>query len=85
MVRILFLLLGGLLTGCSTVPQCKPIEVQVPVRVPCVQAMPVKPAYEIDRLDTKSTDFDKVQALSIDYLTQKQYINALEAVIEGCK
>ena len=85
MGRILFLLLGGLLTACSTVPQCQPIEVQVPVRVPCIQKIPVKPAYEIDRLDTKSTDFDKIQALAVDYVRQKQYINELEAVIEGCR
>ena len=85
MGRMLFLLLGAVLTGCSTMPECQPITVQVPVRVPCIQTVPVKPVSEMDRLTNQATDFQKIQALTVDYISQKQYINALEAVLEGCR
>lgn len=74
-----------LIAGCSTVKPCEPVTVNVPVAVSCVVEKPVKPVSVISMLPDDANDFDKIKALAIDYLSQAQYVNELEAVVEGCQ
>ena len=74
-----------LLSGCASAPPCEPAEIKIPIPVPCVNEIPNKPDSMMGQLPESATDFDKIQALTIDYLSQQQYIHSLEAVIEGCR
>ena len=71
--------------GCASTPPCDPIEVKIPVPVSCVTDVPLKPESQMAQLADTATDFEKIQALTIDFVTQKQYVNELEAVIKGCR
>ena len=73
-----------LLAACATTP-CTPMTVSVPVVVSCVEQTPTRPAWAVGGLGESASDFEKIQALAVDYLLQRQYINNLEAVIEGCR
>ncbi|MGV7210511.1 hypothetical protein ACLB1G_21970 [Oxalobacteraceae bacterium A2-2] len=72
-----------LLTGCATRPP-QPVEVKVPVAVPCVTAAPGRPVYEFDRLPATASDGEKVLALARDWLRGRKYEAALEAALAGC-
>ena len=75
-----------ILSGCASLPTpCEPATVQVPVPVSCVTSVPDRPSWALDILSEKPTDFEKIQALTIDWAQQRQYINGLEAVVEGCR
>ena len=74
-----------LLAGCSTNPFATvPKEVSVPVIVPCVQDVPVKPASEFEASKGKSL-FDQTKALLIDLENDVIFEAGLEAVISGCR
>ena len=75
----------GLITGCAGTPPCEPIEIKIPVPVSCVTTVPVRPESKMAQLADTATDFEKIQALTIDFIAQKQYVNELNAVIEGCR
>ncbi len=70
------------LSSCASVPESAPVTVYVPVVKSCVTERPGKLIFE--SLSDNATDFEKVQELTIRYVRQKQHINDLEAVIEGC-
>ena len=86
--KIAFLLITVVITGCATVPtetECTPVEVMVPVTISCVTEIPTRPEMMTANISDSATDFAKIQALTVDFISQKQYINQLEAVIAGCK
>lgn len=74
-------LLVLLLVGCAS----KPLEVKIPVYVPCVKDKPARPAYETEKLTAASSDGEKVLALARDKPTHLKYEGQLEAVIAGCE
>ena len=71
------------LAGCTTVPPA-PVRVEVPVMVPCIGAVPPRPAYEFDKLPATATDGEIILALARDWLRGRGYEGELEAIIEGC-
>ena len=76
---------AALVSGRASTPPCEPVEIKIPIPVSCVNEIPDKPDSMMGQLPDNATDFDKIQALTIDYLSQQQYIHSLEAVIEGCR
>lgn len=73
-----------LLAGCTTAPSA-PVRVEVPVMVPCIGAVPARPAYEFDTLPPAATDGEIILALARDWLRGRGYEGELEAVIAGCR
>lgn len=72
-----------ILAGCATAP-LMPVEVKVPVSVPCATTAPARPAYEFDRLPATASDGEKVLALARDWLRARKYEAELEAALAGC-
>lgn len=75
---------AGLLAGCSTIPDA-PTEVRIPVPVPCVEQLPVRPSMMSDSELLALDDFGLVVALARDRRIRQGYIAELEATLEGCK
>ncbi|MRW85421.1 hypothetical protein GJ698_15150 [Pseudoduganella sp. FT26W] len=72
------------LTGCSSTPALTTQTVEVPVAVPCVNAMPTRPVYEFDQLPATASDGDKVLALVRDWVRYRKYAVQLEASLISC-
>ncbi|MGV7210514.1 hypothetical protein ACLB1G_21985 [Oxalobacteraceae bacterium A2-2] len=72
-----------MLAGCATRPPA-PVEVKVPVVVPCVTTVPARPVYEFDRLPATASDGEKVLAPAKDWLRSRRYEAELEAALDGC-
>lgn len=77
------IILTVLLAGCTTAPLA-PVRVEVPVMVPCIGAVPARPAYEFDKLPATATDGEIILALSRDWLRGRAYEEALQAIVYGC-
>lgn len=73
-----------LLAGCTSAPPA-PVRVEVPVMVPCIGAVPLRPNYEFDKLLATATDGEIVLALARDWPRGRKYEGELEAVIIGCQ
>lgn len=73
-----------LLSGCGSAPPA-PVRVEVPVMVPCVGAVPPRPAYEFDKLAPSAMDGEIILALARDWPRGRAYEGALLAILEGCK
>lgn len=71
------------LAGCASAPPV-PVEVRVPVYVPCVPSVPARPTYEFGRLPASASAGEKVLTLARDWLRGRKYEAELEAVIAGC-
>ncbi|NML61847.1 hypothetical protein HHL21_12325 [Massilia sp. RP-1-19] len=71
-----------LLAGCATKPVTQ--EVKIPVYVPCVSAMPVKPTFEVLMLGSGASDGEKVLAIARDTPLHFRYEGMLEAALAGC-
>lgn len=84
MKRVLVVLTGALLSGCASTPAPAVQEVAIPVMVPCVKDVPVRPQYEFELLSRTASDGEKVLALARDYLKMLPYEQRLRAVIDGC-
>ena len=66
-----------LLTGCASAPPA-PLRVEVPVIVPCVGKVPLRPAYEFDQLPATATDGEIILALARDWARGRKYERELE-------
>lgn len=78
------ILMGVLLAGCCSAPPA-PVEVRVPVTVPCVRDVPVRPEFEFGRVVPTASDGGKILALARDWPRGRTYEALLEAVIAGCR
>jgi hypothetical protein len=74
----------ALLAGCASAPPPVTKIVEVPVYVPCVTALPQRPAYEFDKLPADASDGRKVMALARDWARSRMYEQDLEAQLTGC-
>ena len=80
-LAVFFVMLA--LAGCTTAPPA-PVRVEVPVMVPCIGAVPARPAYEFDKLAPMATDGEIILALARDWLRGRSYEGLIEAAIAGC-
>lgn len=81
MMRVAVLLL---LVGCGTKPALPPIEVRMPVVVPCLGSVPTRPAYATETLPKSATDIQFGDALAGDWIASRGYEAKLETAIAGC-
>lgn len=72
-----------LLAGCGTAPPATQI-VEVPVHVPCVKDVPVRPEYEFEKMSLTESNGSKVLALARDWARGREYEGSLEAALAGC-
>lgn len=80
-ILISIIALSSVLSGCaSTMPE----TVNIPIPVPCIDAMPQRPLLATDADLIKLVDTDFIIALGIDRQQRVKYIGELEAVLQGC-
>ena len=73
-----------LLAGCTSAPPAA-VRVEVPVMVPCIGAVPVRPTYDFDKLPPTATDGEAILALARDWARSRPYEIALEALVASCR
>lgn len=85
-VKLWLVLLTLTVTACSNpklpdVP-IPPVEVKIPVAVPCVKELPKRP----DKCVIKdSSRPEKLRCILVDKLRNDAYAKELEAILETCK
>jgi len=82
-VRTLVLLLALVLAGCISTPVTKIVEVKVPVIKPCIDKVPLRPAYQFGAGDWPGEKPASL-LLTADLEAAKQYGAAWEAAAAGC-
>lgn len=79
------LLVGVLLAGCAVPsPRTETITVHVPVAVPCIDAVPTRPALVTDAELRAMSDYQLPLALWRDRLMRQGYESELEATLTAC-
>ena len=82
---VLVLFFGMFLSGCSTNPfSHKPVEVLVPVQVPCKITPPSKPNFAVNNLGIGEDIFEQVKALLAERKQRQGYELELEEAIKAC-
>jgi hypothetical protein len=69
-------------SGCAT-SQIR--EVKIPIPVPCITAVPTRPASAFDGVPIDAPVFDQVRGLTLDRERMGAYVGEMEAVLEACK
>ena len=87
LTSLIGLLLGiGTLYGCASQPPIqKPIEVHVPVTVPCKAPLPIRPAFVVDALPLGSGIWQQMAALRAERLQRQGFEIEMEAAIRACR
>ncbi|MHA6904915.1 hypothetical protein ACKZDW_07785 [Ralstonia syzygii subsp. celebesensis] len=74
------------LAGCATAPRpAQPVEVSVPVAVPCKAPVPERPAFAVDALPIGSGIWEQMKALRAERFQRKGYEAELEAAVNACQ
>lgn len=63
----------------------QPVEVRVPVAVPCKAPVPVAPAFAVDALPIGSGIWEQLKALRAERWQRKGYETELEAAVKACQ
>lgn len=79
-MRVLALLPVVLLLGCASKP---PIEIKIPVAVPCIKEQPVAPIYPTVAEDAGI--FERVKVLLAERELRKGYEAKLQAMLTACE
>jgi hypothetical protein len=83
---ILAVIVSFCLVGCATTtPAVQPVEVKVPVAVPCKVPMPERPAFAVDGLPLGSGIWDQMKALRAERWQRQGYETELEAAVKACQ
>ena len=83
---ILFVCCAVVLAGCSAVhaPPVVPMEIKIPVMVPCHAVVPVAPVWAVDALVDKGDVWANTLALMATHEQQLGYEAQLLAALRGC-
>jgi hypothetical protein len=84
MMRFSLLFLAWL-AACEGAPVYEPVEVSVPVSVPCEAPMVPKPAWKLQNTSLDAPFFETVKATLIELDQRKAYEARLEAAIKACE
>lgn len=72
--------------GCATTtPPVQPVEVKVPVAVPCKAPTPQRPLFAVDGLPLGSGIWDQMKALRAERWQRQGYEAELEAAVSACQ
>jgi uncharacterized lipoprotein YajG len=77
------LLLVALLAGCATSQE--PLQVRVPVPVPCVVELPAEPVIVADAELRAMSDYRLVLVIARERLQLLSYSAEIRAAAEGCR
>lgn len=85
MIRAALLCL--LLAGCANAPQIieKPVEVKVPVPVPCKAPDVPVPAWPLAAVQPSASDFDFYKAALAEIKLREGYETRLRAALSACQ
>lgn len=85
MIRALMLCL--VLAGCAAAPQVidKPVEVRVPVPVPCKAPEIPEPDWPLAKVTETASDFDFFRAALAELALRAGYEVRLKAAVEACR
>ncbi|MCP3017942.1 hypothetical protein [Cupriavidus basilensis] len=85
MIRALMLCL--VLAGCAAAPQVieKPVEVRVPVAVPCKTAEISEPDWPLANVPETASDFEWFQAALVELALRAGYEVRLKAAVGACQ
>lgn len=88
MKYLMILFAALLLTGCpgpTPIIIKEPVEVRIPVPVPCVKAMPEKPVFELDKPEVKAgTLFEKGNGSLREIEQRRAYAGEMEVLLKAC-
>lgn len=73
------------LAGCASGPPPLPVEVRVPIAVPCISEVPVRPDLLTDGALAALDDYRLVLELARDRRLRQAYQAELEALVAGCR
>lgn len=73
------------LTGCSSGPPRPPIEVKVPVAVPCRVSLPMAPAFAVDALPLDANIEQQMKSLRAERRQRIGYERQLLAALVACR
>lgn len=74
--------LSGCFGGTTVV---RPVEVDIPIPVPCKSPEVVKPSFGLDRVKVTQGIFDKGKAALSELNERKAYETRLEAALSACR
>ncbi len=84
---ILIFLTIAMLSACNTTTKCEPEirekRFEVPVAVPCITTVPVKPVYQFGVGDYPS-DVAAAKIIARDFEAARDYATAWESATVGC-
>lgn len=84
-MRLLVLGLIAPIVGCTTTEYVKePVDVYVPVPVPCHVNIPPPKRHATDYLSKDDSDFDKIRALLVERRERQSVERELRALLETC-
>ena len=86
-MKSLSLILPALLTGCAGAPVAAtpPVEVSIPVSVPCRVPAVQRPAFAVDALPLGAAIDSQMRALRAERHQRRAYEAELEAAVEVCR
>jgi len=85
-VKIVAFAVALALVGCASTPgPVVPVEVQVPVSVPCRVPDIQRPAFAVDSLSHDADVWDMIAALRAERLQRRGYEAQLEAALKSCQ
>lgn len=86
-MRALIVMLAAILAGCaspSRIMLADPVEIKIPVRVPCIKTVPAAPVWAFNPAADAST-YALVDNLLIEREQRRIYEAELMAVMRGCE
>lgn len=75
----------GLLAGCAAPAVPPPVEVRVPVLVPCRVELPAAPAFAVSALTLDAPIDQQMKALRAERLQRMGYERELVAALDACR
>jgi hypothetical protein len=75
----------ALLGGCAQQPVYQPVDISVPLTVPCKAATVKPPAWVLPSIPPAASLFDKTKAVLADLDLHKAYEAELEAEVKACE
>jgi len=86
MVKISAIALLCVLASCAEKEIVnKPVQVDVPVTVPCHAPAVAQPVWAVQAVTVKATMYDRVKALLVDNSQHTAYEGQLEAAVTSCQ
>lgn len=85
-MKILLIFALLLLSGCATQrATVVPVEVKIPIAVPCKTPEITAPAFAVDALPLGSDIWTQMAALRAERWQRKGYIEELESAVKACR